>query len=89
MKSDQYTAEEMPVPLRPSGITYENNTQTFKARRRAFVLSWVEPKTHAAGLREALIWCLEVFTVVQYGDQMCIMNVHNHECEVIHSLSVD
>lgn len=29
--------------------------------------------------RKALIWYIEVFTDVQYGDQMCIIYVHNHK----------
>lgn len=47
-----------------------------------FVLSRVEPKNiHNRLSRKALIWYIEVFTVVQYGNQMCIMYVHNHEWE--------
>lgn len=39
-----------------------------------FVLSRVEPKTTGIAEKHRA----EVFTVVQYEDQMCIMNVHNH-----------
>lgn len=43
-----------------------------------FILRWAK-NTHNRLSRKTLIWCIEVFTVVQYGDQMCIMYVHNHE----------
>lgn len=82
-ESDQNTAEDVPVPLRPRRTIYENNIHTSKATNMLclFFLSQDEPETHTHYRlsREALIWCIEVFTVVQYGDQMCITYAHNHE----------
>lgn len=42
------------------------------------IMTWAK-NTHKRLNRKALIWYIEVFTVVQYGNQMYIMNVHNHE----------
>lgn len=63
-----------------SGTIYENNINASKATCCAFCLmsSWAK-NTQNRLSRKVLMRFFEVFTVVQYGDQMCIMNVHNHE----------
>lgn len=75
MKSDQYTAEEWPWYhlMRPCRTIYENDIHTAAVPFSSHEMSQNRVRSLA------LKWYTEVFTVVQYGDQMCIMNVHNHE----------
>lgn len=75
VKSDQYTAEEWPWYhlMRPCRTIYENDIHTAAVPFSNHEMSQNRVR------RLALKWYTEVFTVVQYVDQMCIMNVHNHE----------
>lgn len=59
---------------RPHRTICDGNVLASKATRVPFVLSTVEPKT-AGTAEKHWVW---VFTVVQYEDQKCIMNVHHH-----------
>lgn len=77
MKFNQYTAKKCQCHR---GLAEQSIKQNSDIQSNMLCLNIeLSQNTYIRLRKKAFIWCIEVFTVAQYGDQMCIMNVHNHE----------